>query len=394
MEFEVGLKCAAPHSGSSDGRYYPVEIIAISTKKSHAPKPIKVHFVAFGVHQWKGVTEVRLLVPVPEPPTTANAEAKPELARQETRDFQDLHFTFATSNYKQLLTEVPASEITSEEQVEEGLRRTLQLLAKQPGAEPDYARVTETLLASIVSIRRFMIDMNVKMNWALQSERTKFVAKMLWTAPILTRHPEMCEMDMDLADVRDVKFNGEAKEFCWILNMIIRVNERELLEAAWPIIQALNKFVVHARVRGQPRMIWPEDNILYRGAGFNMAFQGFFQPGKSFRTVGFLACTTAKDTAEDFLDRIALQYDPIMWILHIDGRKKCLHVNFMDASQVVDNDCVVLEEEYLFAPFSAFTVLEARWKEKATTCDPHEIELDVFPDNRKADENLPLAPWQ
>ena len=50
------------------------------------------------------------------------------------------------------------------------------------------------------------------------------------------------------------------------------------------------------------------------------------------------------------------------------------------------------EQEYLFAPYSAFTVLSARWN-AGTVAAPHEIELLAAVDNREAPEVLPLAPW-
>ena len=49
------------------------------------------------------------------------------------------------------------------------------------------------------------------------------------------------------------------------------------------------------------------------------------------------------------------------------------------------------EEEYLFEPYSAFTVLNAQWK-AGTVAEPHEIELLAAADNKEAPEDLPLAP--
>jgi len=50
------------------------------------------------------------------------------------------------------------------------------------------------------------------------------------------------------------------------------------------------------------------------------------------------------------------------------------------------------EEEYLFAPYSVFTVVAARWK-AGTTAEPHEVELLAAVDNKGEPEDLPLAPW-
>ena len=63
-----------------------------------------------------------------------------------------------------------------------------------------------------------------------------------------------------------------------------------------------------------------------------------------------------------------------------------MHVNLVDRTNVPG------EEEYLFAPYSAFTVLSVSWN-AGTDAAPHVIELLAAVDNREAPEGLPLAPW-
>ena len=63
-----------------------------------------------------------------------------------------------------------------------------------------------------------------------------------------------------------------------------------------------------------------------------------------------------------------------------------MHVNLVKKTNVPG------EEEYLFAPYSAFTVLSARWG-AGTVAAPHEIELLAAVDNKAEREDLPLAPW-
>ena len=50
------------------------------------------------------------------------------------------------------------------------------------------------------------------------------------------------------------------------------------------------------------------------------------------------------------------------------------------------------EQEYLFAPYSTFSVLSAAWN-TGTMDDPHVIELLAAVDNQTEPEDLPLAPW-
>ena len=74
------------------------------------------------------------------------------------------------------------------------------------------------------------------------------------------------------------------------------------------------------------------------------------------------------------------------WQVRIDAERKCVHVNLVKKTNVPG------EEEYLFAPYSAFTVLSARWG-AGTAAAPHEIELLAAVDNKAEPEDLPLAPW-
>ena len=77
----------------------------------------------------------------------------------------------------------------------------------------------------------------------------------------------------------------------------------------------------------------------------------------------------------------------VLWCqVRIDAERKCVHVNLVKKTNVPG------EEEYLFAPYSAFTVLSVRWN-AGTVAAPHEIELLAAVDNKAEREDLPLAPW-
>ena len=51
------------------------------------------------------------------------------------------------------------------------------------------------------------------------------------------------------------------------------------------------------------------------------------------------------------------------------------------------------EDEWLFAPYSFFTVEEACYKAAPTWTDPHRIVLRVAPDNQIERKDVPNAPW-
>ena len=76
----------------------------------------------------------------------------------------------------------------------------------------------------------------------------------------------------------------------------------------------------------------------------------------------------------------------ILWTIRIDPALKCKHVNLVTKSNVPG------EAEYLFAPYSAFTVLTVTWN-AGSVSHPHQIELLAAVDNKEEPEDLPLAPW-
>ncbi len=76
----------------------------------------------------------------------------------------------------------------------------------------------------------------------------------------------------------------------------------------------------------------------------------------------------------------------MLWWVRVDPERKCAHVNLVKKTNVPG------EEEYLFAPYSAFEVLSATWN-AGTVAAPHEIELLAAVDNKEEPEDLPLAPW-
>lgn len=106
---------------------------------------------------------------------------------------------------------------------------------------------------------------------------------------------------------------------------------------------------------------------------------------KQFRQPAFLATSFDQKVAQTFIARSKMP-SRVLWKVRIDREKKCLHVNLVQKSNVEN------EQEYLFAPYSAFTVEKAT-KRAGTANDPHVIELLAVHDNKAAPVNLRLAPW-
>ncbi len=68
-------------------------------------------------------------------------------------------------------------------------------------------------------------------------------------------------------------------------------------------------------------------------------------------------------------------------------RFRCKHVNLVEKSNVKG------EIEFLFAPFSVFTVVSVHVPVKPTAINPIVIVLESAIDNRDEPDVLPLSPW-
>ena len=81
--------------------------------------------------------------------------------------------------------------------------------------------------------------------------------------------------------------------------------------------------------------------------------------------------------------------------VRLDPRLGCNHINLIDRhdGSLGGDANQAAEDEWLFAPYSFFTVAEACYKDAPTWTDPHRIVLRVAPDNQLERKNVPNAPW-
>ena len=176
------------------------------------------------------------------------------------------------------------------------------------------------------------------------------------------------------------------REFCFILNEVVRNDSASCIAPAAALTRAINEFCVTPE-GAEPRPPFPPDFVCVRGGGFDNRYRDFFAPGREFRQPAFLATSFQEATADAFMRRSSMPVKA-KWLIHIDRARKCRHVNLV--TRRVPN--LPDEQEYLFAPYSVFSVRSARWA-SGTDDDPHVIELDAAPDNVGPSEDLPLAPW-
>ncbi len=88
-----------------------------------------------------------------------------------------------------------------------------------------------------------------------------------------------------------------------------------------------------------------------------MQHHGFYQPGRKYRAPGFVATSFTDDVARSFAQRARESGLPaVLWVVHMhpEGRRNpkyaCKHVNLVRKTHVAG------EAEYLFSPYSVFTV--------------------------------------
>eukprot|EP01045_Picozoa_sp_COSAG04_P028683 COSAG04_NODE_4518_length_2040_cov_1.781041_4_plen_203_part_00 len=172
------------------------------------------------------------------------------------------------------------------------------------------------------------------------------------------------------------------REFCFILNDCVREDRMELVAALAKVARGINRLCVTADAAVAVR---PPGYVCYRGGGFDNQYRSFFVQGRSFRQPTYLATSFSEQVAQNFIADSTAE-TKVLWLVRIDPTRKCLHVN------LVQNSNVPGEEEYLFAPYSAFTVVSARWR-AGTAAEPHVVELQAAVDNKEEPEDLPLAPW-
>ena len=136
-----------------------------------------------------------------------------------------------------------------------------------------------------------------------------------------------------------------------------------------PAVAALARAINELCVSVPPRPPFPPGGVCFRGGGFDERYRSFFVARRQFREPAFLVTSFSQDTADEFMARSSMP-SKVRWMVWIDPTRKCNHVNLVTKRVPGLPD----EQEYLFAPYSAFTVLSVAWN-AGTDAEPHVIEL-------------------
>jgi hypothetical protein len=197
--------------------------------------------------------------------------------------------------------------------------------------------------------------------------------------------------------------DGREMEFCAILNHILRDLDEDLLPDACIVVRGINSLCV---LRRDPsKLVFPPGGVSYRGGGLPLQHvvqlpgqpPPFFVPGKKYRVPMFLASSFSLIVAENFSVLASMNgHPPVIWTIKVDPRGesqllyRCKHVNQVAKSNVDG------ESEFLFAPYSVFTIESVTLPPAGadrTIYVPIRIELTAALDNQLESKLLPLAPW-
>ena len=156
------------------------------------------------------------------------------------------------------------------------------------------------------------------------------------------------------------------REFCFILNEAVREDTPALAGTLGKIARAINQLCVTAN--RETAAVHPPNFVCYRGGGFDDRYRDFFVPRRHFRIPNYFATSFSADTADTFLRRSPMP-SKVRWVVRVDPVRRCVHVNLVTRRVPGLPD----EQEYLFAPYSTFTVRSVQWN-AGSDAEPHVIE--------------------
>lgn len=275
--------------------------------------------------------------------------------------------SFLTSNYREIYGEC-TDVLELQHELLNAVQRTVTLYAKR--VNPDL---------SVSELKRTIGDYMLKMQGEAFSNVVSSVpatAEYLWSSG--KKHQVVHNL-----------------EFCTVLNAIIRADLASELEAAAPIFRAINARRICRVGSGTSahEQSFPGGGKLWRGGGFCNDHIPTFEAllNKKYRVPGFLAASSQKKLASDFVFRADKTKPRALWCIRLDPRGETDAEFRVQHMTFVTNTLVKGEDEFLFAPYSTFKLLSASWSDDIKK--PHNLTVEAAIDNKLEREDLPLAPW-
>lgn len=178
------------------------------------------------------------------------------------------------------------------------------------------------------------------------------------------------------------------RELSSVLNAVIRDDVEEEIEAAAIIFRSINSRRVERK-----SSVYPPKGETWRGTKFKKRFKPFYEDmiERKYRVPGFLATSCKKAIAAGFGYNKNNTHPYAMWHVMFDVRGEVQPEFRVKHMTFVSKTLIPGEGEYLFAPYSVFSVVSVRWSDQLNR--PHLLTIMPACDNKQEDEDLPLAPW-
>ena len=202
------------------------------------------------------------------------------------------------------------------------------------------------------------------------------------------------------------RYGGNGAELCAILREALTDDHPQLTPHAAKFFRSLNTRLVIRGPAAADRAGFPEGGILYRGAAIADKHLNFYRiEGRKFRVPTALATAYKERTpdgrgAQFFLESAWRHHESngatrpgVMFRIQVDPRGEH-DVNFRckNAALIVKRLGVGEEFEYLFSPYSVFTVTRFVASPTPNYVTPHVVYLRAATDNALEPSELPLAP--
>merc|ERR1719201_549987 len=281
--------------------------------------------------------------------------------------------TFNTSNYKRFYT--GADTIGLQHHLLSAVENMLKLYAKRINIteeQDDGMFIEVDVMGAMIQIQD-----DAFRHCAAMKNDIEVMAEYLWTS---------CKK---LSVVKDM-------ELCSVINAVIRDDVAEEIEASTIIFRSINsrrirRRNVHASINVQS---YPPQGETWRGGGFRREHRVFFERmiGKKYRVPGFLATSVRREIAAAFAfkaDMANPSHPCAIWRITFDPRGKENPDYRVKHMTLVSKTLTAGEHEYLFAPYSVFTLVSVKWSEH----DAIKFTIRAARDNKEEDECLPLTPW-
>ena len=211
-------------------------------------------------------------------------------------------------------------------------------------------------------------------------------------------------------------------ELCSIINAAIRSDHPMIIDPTVHLVRGINQLCIARRATtfgsssgavggagggaSQPNdgvlaIKFPADGITYRGATLPEEHLAFYTVGKEYRVPGYVATSFQEKVAKRFARRAWQEAEhsstgrlpAVLYVVQVDPDGETDEDVLCQNANYIANTLVPGEDEYLFVPYSVFTVTKVELSPNPNYKKPHRIYITAADDSLLEAEDQPLAPW-